>query len=193
VQVLGEGGIGYLQNILDVAVSCGFDQTNGASYALEADTGYVCAWGNNQYGQLGQGDADDSAHPTPVKVLSGWQDGDPDSTTPLEDIVAISAGCYHVLALDNEKKVWAWGKGASGQLGYGGTAPKYEPVQVEKLVDGQPSPLTNIVYIDAGFNHSTAIDEDGNFWVWGENGLGQLGLGQGDTTDRYYATPMPSD
>jgi alpha-tubulin suppressor-like RCC1 family protein len=48
--------------------------------------------------------------------------------------------------------------------------------------------LDNIVYIDAGFLHSMAIDKYGNFWVWGRNQKGQLGLG--DEQLRYYATKI---
>jgi len=46
--------------------------------------------------------------------------------------------------------------------------------------------LDNIVYIDAGFEHSTAIDKYGNFWVWGSNEFGQLGLGE-----QYYPDDQP--
>ncbi len=42
-------------------------------------------------------------------------------TEYLENIVAISAGGCHVLALDGESNVWAWGLNATGngQLGDG--------------------------------------------------------------------------
>ncbi len=49
--------------------------------------------------------------------------------------------------------------------------------------------LTDIVYIDAGFEHSTAIDKDGNIWVWGRNQKGQLGLGH-TNSPRNYAEKM---
>ena len=63
-----------------------------------------------------------------------------------------------------------------------------EPVQVKK---NSSTDLTDIVYIDAGFEHSMAIDSNGNVWVWGRNQKGQLGLGENDTDDRYYAEQMP--
>jgi len=36
--------------------------------------------------------------------------------------------------------------------------------------------LTDIVYINAGFDYSLAIDVNGDIWVWGRNQTGQLGL-----------------
>jgi alpha-tubulin suppressor-like RCC1 family protein len=110
------------------------------------------------------------------------------NTVPLKDIIAISAGNYHVLALDKYGNVWAWGYNNEGQLGDGSLAESPIPVRVEKIRAGYGY-LTNIIYIDAGFDYSTAIDSFGNFWVWGYNNNGQLGLG--DTSDRLYATQMP--
>lgn len=50
--------------------------------------------------------------PTQVKI---------DENTPLENIVKISAGANHVLALSKDGKVYALGQGASGQLGQNNT------------------------------------------------------------------------
>jgi alpha-tubulin suppressor-like RCC1 family protein len=108
----------------------------------------------------------------------------------LENIIAISAGNHHVLALDNQGCVWAWGKNEFGQLGIGeseaGPGKKKEtPVKVKKV---QSTDLTGIIYIDAGFEHSLAIDKDGQIWVWGCNTSGELGLGH--KQNRYNATPI---
>lgn len=181
VQVVGESGVGNLANIVDVAVTATATVIvpgNGASYAVEAINGYVWAWGDNYYSQLGRGNTGGESK-TPVKVLSGEQDPAHEDTH-LKDIVAISAGFAHVLALDKDGNVWAWGYNEYGQLGnggYGSGAKETTPVKVKKKVDGIVSDLTNIFYIDAGWLYSTAIDENGKFWVWGINQKGQLGLG----------------
>ena len=63
VQVLGEGGVGYLTDVIDIA---------GGGYhtiALKFD-GTVWAWGRNSYGQLGDGTTTDSW--TPVMCLLPW-------------------------------------------------------------------------------------------------------------------------
>ena len=182
VQVLhGEqDGDYFLKDIIDV-VACNGNGT-ATSYALDKN-GYVWAWGDNQYGQLGDDDLPNDSN-TPVQVVDGEQT---DGTTPyLQDIIAISGGDCHVLALDNSGNVWAWGYNVSGQLGNGSTTVSDTPVQVEKAED---TPLTDIVSISAGFRHSTAIDVYGDVWVWGLNSDGQLGLNH--TNDEDYATQIP--
>jgi alpha-tubulin suppressor-like RCC1 family protein len=168
----GDQGGPFLLSIVDVAVCCGMTQDEsscdyGASYALDSAHN-VWAWGSGTYGKLGQGN--ETNYLTPVKVQS------------LQNIITISAGNQHVLALDNQGYVWAWGKNYYGQLGNGKSAIDYQsgleyqsqPVQVMR---NQSTPLTNIVYIDAGFEHSLAIDKDGQIWVWGRNEHSELGLG----------------
>jgi len=173
-------------------VCCGFDEDNvtgewGSSYALDSDK-FVWAWGDGYLGKLGQGPYDQTDHNTPVQVK------DQSGQDYLSNIVAISAGSEHVLALDKDGCVWAWGYNYYGQLGNGncyGTPPDYQnyestPVKVKKDASNF---LDNIVYIDAGFHHSMAIDKYGNFWVWGRNQCGQLGLG--NELDKDYATIVP--
>ena len=95
-----------------VAVSAG----EGHSMALDED-GYVYAWGDNYFGQLGN-DTNDPCT-SPVKVVGRDLDNN-GSHEPnegcLEDIVAIAAGFWHCLAIDSNGVVWTWGKGADGRL-----------------------------------------------------------------------------
>ena len=186
VLVVGENS-GYLTGIVDVAVSCGGGQA-GSSFALgefveshQTKKGCVWAWGENYSGQLGQGSSDNDAHPRPLKVQ---QDGGDD----LEDIVAVSAGKYHVLALDKDGYVWAWGYNKYGQIGQGSTQDWYE--QAVKVKIDENTFLSDIVYIDAGFQYSMAIDRYGNIWVWGRNQYGQLGLGDDPDQTEPYAVKM---
>jgi len=92
----------YLSRI--TAVSAG----EGHSMALDAN-GYVYCWGDNKYGQLGNGCIDPCT--TPVRVVG------PNDVGYLENIIAISAGYWHSLAIDVNGTVWAWGKTKDGRLG----------------------------------------------------------------------------
>ena len=93
--------------------------------------GTVVAWGDDTYGQLGNGAAsanDDAETPVPVASLSG--------------VVAVAAGGEHSLALESDGTVEAWGDNEDGQLGDGTktmastsvrlTVP---PVQLHELVE----------------------------------------------------------
>lgn len=139
-----------LEGIIDI--SAGKDHT----IALKED-GTVWGWGVNLNGELGNGVT------THISLV-------PTQVLEVEDIVAISSGMYHVLALKKDGTVWAWGRNSSGQLGNGTTASGVRtPVQVKDL--------DNVVAVMAGKSHSMAIKADGSVWVWGDNTFGQLGDG----------------
>jgi len=157
----------FLENI--VAISAGWDHCMALEKLDPNDpncNGRVYTWGNNgegydspNGGRLGNGTIGDSS--TPVMVLSGEQD--PNDATPLKDIIAISAGEGHCMALDVNGFVWTWGDNVGkvlppeyGQLGNGTYDPCTTPVQVVGP-DGQGY-LENIVAISAGFWHSLAPD-----------------------------------
>ncbi len=99
----------------------------------------------------------------------------------LEEIIFVSAGARHFLALDKTGRVWAWGDNQAGQLGDGGTRASATPRQVANL--------RGIVGIAAGDWHSLAVDGSGGVWAWGSDSLGQLGRGQVGAF-RYSTTPL---
>ena len=88
----------------------------------------------------------------------------------LANIVAISAGSSHYLALHRSGQVWAWGSNSSGQLGTGSAENR---VDTPTLISG----LSDIISIAAGYNHSLAVDFSGQVYAWGDNSSGQLGNG----------------
>ena len=152
------------------AISAG----NAHSLALKTD-GTVWAWGDNFYGQLGDGTSGtDTDSNVPVQVK------DPtDPSTFLQGVTAISAGDAFNLALKKDGTVRAWGVNEYGQLGNGtsGTGADSEvPVRV--------SGLTSVRAISAGGAHSLALRSNGGVRAWGGNFYGQLGNGtDGEGTD----------
>jgi alpha-tubulin suppressor-like RCC1 family protein len=132
----------------------------GAGYSLAlTDMGYVYAWGENRYGQLGLGDREDCFTPERVPGLFMVKD--------------IAAGECHSLALTEDGTVYAWGDNRVGQLGLGDreTQNCLTPRIVGKL-GGE-----KIKDIAAGNFHSLALTEAGEVYAWGLNEYGQLGLG----------------
>ncbi|MGD9972971.1 MAG: PQQ-binding-like beta-propeller repeat protein, partial [Desulfatirhabdiaceae bacterium] len=114
--------------------------------ALNAD-GTIWAWGQNAYGQLGDGAQNDAS------------DGNPTKVNGLTNVIAISAGGHHSLALKSDGTVWAWGSNGGGQIGDGTNQDRFEPVRV---ID-----LPKAIAIAAGMDFSAAVTEDGNVWTWG--------------------------
>ncbi len=159
---LSPSGVRRADYVITGAIAVG----EASSYALKAD-GTVWAWGDNLYGQLGDGTYTTRLTPTQVPGLV--------------DVVAIAAGAYHVLAVKADGTVWAWGRNISGQLGDGTTT--------ARLVPTEAAGLSNVVAVAAGEAHSLALRADGSVWAWGANGSGQLG--DGTTTMRTSPVPVP--
>ncbi|MGW2020333.1 RCC1 domain-containing protein [Streptomyces sp. NPDC001927] len=153
---LGNGGntnqavpttVPRLTNIKDIAA--------GGKHALALDTaGQVYSWGDNAYGQLGNNRTGDS------RTV-------PDRVQGMPKVKQISAGCDFSLALLENGKVYAWGRGIHGQLGNGSRATSSVPRQVHGL--------ENITEIDAGCHHALALTADDTVKSWGYNLYGQLG------------------
>ncbi len=89
-----------------------------------------------------------------------------------KNIIQISAGSYHTLALTNEGLIYSFGKNDYGQLGLG----NYDNINIPTLV----LKINNIIQISAGYNHSLALTNTGKIYSWGINSTGQLGLGDND-------------
>ncbi len=156
---------GVLVDKTVVALSAGIIHT----VALCSD-GTVAAWGDNYYGQLGDGTS--SYRLSPVLVdQSGVLIG--------KTVMAVSAGGEHTVALCSDGNVAAWGSNYSGELGDGTTTDRSSPVMVNQsgvLVD------KTVVAVSAGWSHTMALCSDGTVAAWGNNGNGQLG--DGTTIDR---------
>ena len=81
----------------------------------------------------------------------------------------MAVGFYHILALDKDNNLWAWGDNEYGQLGDETTTNKASPTKIETGI--------TFVQLSAGYFHSAGIDNDGKLWSWGYNKYGQLGDG----------------
>lgn len=174
VQVILDDGSGFLEDIIYMDVG-----GHGHSLAIRSD-GTVWAWGWNESGQLGDG--------TTTNRHGAVQVVGPDGTGYLTDIIAVTGGSYHSLALRADGTVWAWGRNNHGCLGDGTLDRRYTPVQV--LGEDGVGFLTDIIAISSGSSlmgaHNLALKSDGTVWAWGNNGMGRLG--DGTTTERH--TPV---
>jgi alpha-tubulin suppressor-like RCC1 family protein len=133
----------------------------------DVPAGTVYAWGDNSYGQLGDGTGTSRAQRRPVAVDIVV---DPVTfvaqITPLAGVTQIASGGAFSLALKGGE-VWAWGDNRVGQLG-NNLAPA-------GLKASKVAGLTNIVQIAAAGSTAYALDANGAIWAWGYNGDGELG------------------
>ncbi len=169
------------------------DSTN---FALLAD-GSLRAWGRNIFGALGDGTKTNRFAPISMGGAGHY--------------VAVAAGEYFGVALDDAGGVWQWGRNDAGQSGDGGSQQLAQLVQVPKLehllgvsltaksggvlksdgtvwtLSGDAVPgLSGIVAVAIGSAHSAALKSDGAVWTWGANESGQLGNG----SSTFSATPV---
>jgi alpha-tubulin suppressor-like RCC1 family protein len=185
--------------------------------ALSTD-GDVYCWGNNEVGQLGQGNVGDPAL-LPVKVPG------------LGKVSQLSVGATHNCAL-SQGKAYCWGQNGNGKLGSGSDAQSNSPILVKdldsiaqisanrlstcavttsksvycwgdnfagmlgtgdtkgSLVPVNVKGLTGIKSVSAAFNHACALSDSSALYCWGDNASGQLGI-QG-VTSSYVATLVPN-
>jgi len=135
------------------------------SMALCSD-GTLAAWGNNNYGQLG--DKTTTRRLLPVEVdRSGVLFG--------RTVVAIAAGDSHSLALCSDGTIAAWGCNSSGELGNNSTTPGNTPVAVNTASGISALSGKSVAAIAAGASHNLALCSDGTVTAWGYNFDGELG------------------
>jgi alpha-tubulin suppressor-like RCC1 family protein len=93
------------------------------------------AWGDNDYGKLGDGSTTDRNTTVGVSNRSGVQ--------------AIALGDYHSLALKEDGTLWTWGRKAFGQLGAGTS-------ETDRTTPAQVQNLSGVKTIAAGEHYSLA-------------------------------------
>lgn len=185
---------------------------NNSSVAVKSN-GTLWSWGSNTSGQLGQNNTISRSSPVQVGALTSWAKvccggyfalatttsgtlwgwGATGAYIGLNDTVTrsspvqvgaltnwskIAAGRAFSIAVKTDGTLWTWGRNNYGQLGQNiatGTT-RSSPVQVGSL--------TNWSQASAGAYHALAIKTDGTLWSWGNNGNGQLGLGDGYGANR---------
>jgi alpha-tubulin suppressor-like RCC1 family protein len=132
------------------------------SLALTND-GRLFAWGDNTYGQLGDGTTTSRLAPVQVPFPTG--------VTAFNEV---RTGSDHTIAIGNDGGAYAWGKNSNGQLCDGTTTNRPSAVAIPGG--------TLFREVGGGNAHTLARYSDGHIYACGSNTAGQLG--DGTTIDR---------
>ncbi|MEC7151818.1 MAG: hypothetical protein VXW85_05130, partial [Candidatus Thermoplasmatota archaeon] len=128
------------------------------------DDGSVKCWGDDTYGELGNGaGVTDSTSPPSTTVDLGAG----------RTAVALDVGSDHTCAVLDNGSLTCWGRDHTGQLGNGAaiTANQHDPSFVDLGTD------RTAIAVATGNAHTCAILDDGSLKCWGDDQYGQLGNG----------------
>ena len=195
-------------------ISCGYD----FSICL-SENGILYSFGDNRYGQLGNGKHENCNYPKQIESVS--------------DIEFVECGGFHAICKSVNNQIFVWGDNENGQLGTGNVTPYDKPylclewpnnvVDIKcgnfhtivltsnqqvfscgcneydalgRNTELEHSPvlelieeLSEIVRIECGSDHSMCIDDYDRLFLFGNNDYGQLGLN--DRMNRPIPIPHP--
>ena len=100
------------------------------------------AWGDNTFGQLGDGSTRHRHFLVHV----------------MHDVAYVSAYRFQTFAIKTDGTLWAWGDNSSGQLGDGTTISRHSPVRI----------LNDVAAVSSSDRSTFAISLDGTLWAWGK-------------------------
>jgi len=150
----------------------------GGNHTCTIESGKAYCWGDNNYGELGDGSTSaDSSVPVPVDTSGALTD---------KTLAQITAGGQDTCVLDRAGAAYCWGENTHGQLGDGSTTDSTVPVAVSTTGGLFGKTLTQIT---TDGDQTCALDRAGKAYCWGENGGG---FGQGGVA-AYYSVPVPVD
>lgn len=102
-------------------------------------------------------------------LLTGCDGPTKNLTAPNLTITQISADTRHTMSLNGEGDLYANGWNEVGAMGNG--------IKIEDTISIATKVLSAVESVDTGYNFTMIVKKDGTLWATGENGLGQLGLG----------------
>jgi len=154
--VAGVSHVTVLAGLSFATVSAGVDHTCGVTTA-----GAAYCWGNNGYGQLGDGTTTDRTSPEAVQGGLGF--------------ASVRLGAFYSCGVTTAGAAYCWGDNSTGQLGDGTTTSRTSPVAVTGGL--------SFAAVSAGLGHTCGVTTAGAAYCWGYNAFGQLG--DGTTTDSH--------
>jgi hypothetical protein len=122
---LGSGNSSSVNKPFKVSMGLLFANSLGAGgyHSLAVSpSGFTWAWGRNSNGQLGINSTTSSNVPVQTATVASWS-----------NIIQVSGGSDHSLALKSDGSIWSWGSNGSGRLGLGDTTQRNVPTLLSSL------------------------------------------------------------
>ena len=141
--------------------------TGSAHTCALASDGTVRCWGHGAKGQLGYGNTDDIGDDELPSTAGTVDVGGP--------VKQITAGGDHTCALRADGKVYCWGDGTAGDLGYGNTNDIGDDKGETPASVGAVPLGSSALAITAGDEHTCALSTVGAVRCWGYGADGRLG------------------
>jgi len=140
--------------------------TTGRTTAVIKTDGSLWMWGDNSYGQLGNGNRKNQS--TPVKIL--------------DNVIEVSVCSSHAAAIKADGTLWMWGDNSYGQLGTRMAGNDSSAGRIIQTVPTKVMDQAASVSVSGSGGHSThVIKTDNTLWSWGDNSNGQLGTNGAST------------
>jgi alpha-tubulin suppressor-like RCC1 family protein len=143
----------------------------GQHTCAKMDDNTVRCWGWNNLGQVGDGTLLTRLSPVTVPLVGG--------------VSKLAVGYQHTCALMVDNTVRCWGGNTFGQLGIN-VSGGYRLAPVIVVAPAGAGPLTNVVELKVGSDHTCARRSDNTVYCWGRNDNGQAG--NGNTTNQIRPT-----
>lgn len=134
--------------------------------AVIKDDASLWLWGDNYFGQVGNGNQQNQEYPVHV----------------LDDVVYVSCGWYHTAAIKSNGELWMWGSNTYHAIDKSNEQYYLSP---KKIMD-------HVKSVSLGWDNTAVIQENGNLLVWGNNTYGALGV-VSDGNDVNIPTKILSD
>ena len=148
-------GNGKFENVRQISVS-------SRHCAAVTDTGDLYTWGDNEYGQLGDGTQEDRS--VPQKIMS--------------NVSFVTTAPMNTACITNDDELYVWGRGYIGD-GSGESDCATTPVMI----------MGDVASVSIASNYEmSCITKNGDLYTWGDNSVATLGIDSG--SGPYYHPMM---
>lgn len=161
--------------VVDIALS-------NLNSAIITSEGRLLVWGDNNYGQLGNGQSMGGVN-SPLDITSYL------TLTTGETVEEVTIGDYYMGIYTSNNRVLTWGDNTYGQLGNNTTVESSSPLDISSQFTLDSGDSISQIYFEG--NSSSMLTTNGKIYIWGQNTEGNIG--DSSTTNRHIPTEISAN